>query len=152
MSVQPKKALTPIDTQQSKTIQAPNRKTKDILASIRTRLIDKYGNDDLILKCIDSCMKNIADKEKKIKIEDFAVLECKLKKQIEAVKTARKTLRNKDRAKEIRHITNIQHLGMGGLSYQSPRNLEKLKMEEAAEQLLDVNTEKRYGAKQFEAL
>ena len=41
---------------------------------------------------------------------------------------------------------------MGGLSYQSPRNLEKLKMEEAAEQLLDVNTEKRYGAKQFEAL
>ena len=81
MSVQPNRALTPSDAQQTiGASQQAKRRTKDILTSIRVKLMEKYGNDEITLKCIDSCMKNLSDKDKKIRIEDFAVLECKLKK------------------------------------------------------------------------
>lgn len=129
-----------------------NRRTKEILSSIRSKLIDKYGNEESTIACVDNCITQLAEKDKKIKIDDFALMELKLKKQLDVIQTAKKTIRNQERAKEIRHISNIQHFGLGGISHQSPRALEKLKADEAAELLKDKNIEKRYGTKQFEAL
>jgi hypothetical protein len=76
---------------------SPSRKKKEIIESIKNKLVQKYGEDE---HTRDAIMKSILKLEKEAKnggtlsAEKFDALEKKLQKQLEAIKYAKNTLRN----------------------------------------------------------
>ena len=51
---------------------------------------------------------------------------------------AKNTLRNANRAKEVRHTTNLAHFGLGGIQKKSSAALESLKAQEAEDQMREI--------------
>lgn len=66
-----------------------------------------------------------------------------MRKQLEAIKYAKNALRNQNRAKEIRHTTNLTHFGLGGIHKKSSAALETLKADEAEEQMKEMQKRKK---------
>lgn len=120
---------------------SPARKKKEIMESIKNKLVQKYGDDEHTRDAIDKCVLKL-EKEAKtggaLSAEKFDALERKLQKQLEAIKYAKNTLRNQNRAKEMRHTTNLTHFGLGGIQKKSSAALETLKADEAEDQMKEI--------------
>jgi len=120
---------------------SPTRKKKEIMESIKNKLVQKYGEDEHTRDAINKIFSKFEKDAKtggSLSAEKFDALEKKLQKQLEAIKYAKNTLRNQNRAKEIRHTTNLTHFGLGGIQKKSSAALETLKAQEAEEQMREI--------------
>lgn len=104
------------------------KRKQDILANITTKLYKKHGQDEISKKCIDIAVEKI-NRKPNIAINDFQNLELEITSSIQLMRATKNAGKEIKKSSMGMQITNINHMGLGGISNNKPTKYNKIQQQ-----------------------